>query len=146
MPHEYDSSGAEMPSSGYTIPDNEYDLKVVKATEGKSKSGDYQVTCDLKVVGGSSDGFDVKFHRVTFFDPNGEKKKAAGMSVFFLKVIGQPFEGKFKINPENWVGKKFHGYLAEKEYNGFKSMEVKWFAPLDNEPQAAPSEVEEVPF
>lgn len=147
MPQEYDATGAEMPSDGFTIPDNEYDLEIVKAKDGKSKNGDYQVTCDLKVIGGAHDGFDVKFHRVTFFDPKGDKKKAAGMSVFFLKVIGQPWEGKFQINPENWKGKRFHAYLAEKEYNGFKSMEVKWFAPLENGSQVPASElVEEVPF
>lgn len=146
MPHEYNAEGAEMPNDGFTIPDNEYDLEIMRAKEGKSKGGDYQVTCDLKVIGGDHAGFDVRFHRVTFFDPNGEKKKAAGMSVFFLKVIEQPWEGKFQINPDSWVGKKFHGYLAEKEYNGFKSMEVKWFAPADVVSQFPAGGIEEVHF
>lgn len=151
MPHDYNSSGVEMPGESYTIPENEYILKIVKAKEGNSKAGDYQVTTDLKVVGGDHDGFDVRYHRVTFFDPTEkpDKKKAAGMSVFFLKVIGEPYDGAFKINPESWVGKKFKAYLAEKEYNGFKSMEVKWFAAIENDSQVKSSVEEseqEVPF
>lgn len=147
MPHDYNATGVEMPADGYTIPDDEYTVKIVKAKEGTSKGGDYQVVCDLRVVGGAHDGFDVKFHRVTFFDPkNTEKKKAAGMSVFFLKVIGQPYEGAFKINPDAWVGRSFQAYLAEKEYNGYKSMEVKWFKPLEDNGSQVPADVEEVPF
>ena len=46
-----------MPTDGFTIPENEYTVSVAEAKEGKSKNGDYQVTCELKVSGGDHDGF-----------------------------------------------------------------------------------------
>lgn len=144
MPEEFDSEGAEVPQGGYTIPDGEYVLEIKKTKEGRSKTGnDYQVTCDLEVSFGEHKGFPVKFHRVTFI-PAVKNKKAAGMGLLFLRNIGEPHSGKFKINPDAWVGKRLQAYLEANDYNGFKSMKVKWTAPVEGA-QPEPIE-EEVPF
>lgn len=132
MSQEYSSEGAEVPNNDFTIPDGEYTLEVKKVKEGKSKNQDYQITCDLEVVEGDHKGFPVKFHRVTFI-PATKNPKAAGMSLNFLKTLGQPHDGTFRIEPDNWVGKKFQAYLEQSEWNGFKSMKVKWFAPVVSE-------------
>lgn len=131
-----------MPADSFVIPDGEYILRIAKAMEGKSKSGDYQVTCNLLVVDGDHKGFKVNYHRVTFLDPK-KNAQAAGMSIHFLKTIGQPWEGQFQIDPGAWEGKCFLGYLVQDDYQGFKSMKVKWVKPLD---KAKAEELEEVPF
>lgn len=145
MPHEYDGSGADMNNDSFVIPDDTYTLQIVRVKEGESKKGDYQVTVDLKVVGSDYDGFDIKFHRVTFLKAS-EHPKAAGMSLHWLHVIGQPYEGKFQIDPENWEGKKLKAYLEQSEYNGFKSMKIKWVDFVEQEESKKEEPVEEVPF
>lgn len=57
------------------------------------------------------------FHTVTFL-PKG--KDGAGMSVHWLKIINQPFEGKVEVVPGNWVGERFMGYPIVEEYQGKK--------------------------
>lgn len=132
MPHDYTSEGAEVPADSFTIPDGEYILRVDKVKEGKSKNDDYQVTCSMRVADGERKGFPVNYHRVTFLNP-AKNPKAAGMSIHWLKVLGQPWEGKFKIYPEDWIGKCFLAYLAAETFNGFESMKVKWVKALDKE-------------
>lgn len=55
------------------------------------------------------------FHSVTFL-PKG--KPGDGMAIHFLKTIGQPWEKKFQINSEDWVGQEFMGYVITDEYKG----------------------------
>lgn len=138
--HNYTNEGAEMINDSFIIPDGEYRLKIVKSKEGASKAGDYQVTCDLLVIAGDRKGFPVSFHRVTFIDPV-KNPKAAGMSIYFLKTIGQPWEGKFQINPEAWINAEFIAYLAQREYNGFKSMQIKWVKPINETSEQEPDDV-----
>jgi hypothetical protein len=142
MPHKYNSDGAEMPQDSFVIPEGEYIMRIVKATEGQSKSGDYQVTCNLAVVEGEKKGFKVNYHRVTFLDPK-KNPQAAGMSIHFLKTIGQPWQGEYEINPGFWEGKCFLAYLVLNDYQGFKSMKVKWVKALE---KAQSQELDEVPF
>jgi hypothetical protein len=132
MAHDYTDEGAEVPQGGeYVIKDGEYDLSITKIEEKKSSGGDYQVVTSLKVVSGEKKGFTLK-NWVTFIEPS-KNPKAAGMSIHWLKTIGEPWQGKFKIEPANWVGKTFHAYLEASEFNGYKSMKIKWIQPVAEE-------------
>jgi len=55
------------------------------------------------------------FHSVTFMPKD---KPGAGMAIHFLKTIGQPWEKKFQVSSENWVGQEFLGYVVTDEYKG----------------------------
>jgi hypothetical protein len=69
------------------------------------------------------------FHTVTFLP---SKNPGAGMSVHFLKTIGQPWEGNVKVDSSQWVGAKFMGYVVTDEYNGKtknKLGEIKLYEP-----------------
>ena len=141
MAHDYTDEGAEIPQAGeYTITDGEYDLTIEKTNDEKATAkGDYMVSCSLKVASGEKKGFTLK-HWVTFINP-ANNPKAAGMSIHWLKTIGEPWQGKFKIEPKNWVGKTFHAYLEASEFNGYKSMKIKWIQPV-----VSGDAVESIPF
>ena len=139
MPFNYNSTGVAL-EGDFTIPDDEYVLEIVSAVEGQSKKGEPQVKVDYKVAEGQRAGFPVKFHYVTF-KPSSEK--SAGMAVHFLKTIGQPWEGDFKVDASKWIGKKLLAYLAAETYGGYTNMKVKWVKPIEG--QKAEAE-EEVPF
>lgn len=144
MPYEYNTDGADMSGQGdFIIADGEYIMRIDDAKEGRSKKEkEYQVICDLKVADGDQKGFPVRFHRITFCDPK-RSPKGAGMAIHFLKTIGQPWEGKPNIDPSHWVGKVFLAWLEASDFNGFKSMKVKWVKPVTKEQD---EELSEVPF
>lgn len=69
------------------------------------------------------------FHSVTFM-PKG--KDGAGMAIHFLKTIGEPYEGQITPNADEWVGKRFMGYVIQDEYQGKKNNklgEIKLYEP-----------------
>lgn len=147
---DYDSGGTK-PSAGFDpVPDGWYPAAIIAAAVGNTRSGDPKVTVNLKVLGGQYDGKEVRFHTVSFLDP---KNVGAGLALHFLKTIGEPYEGKFKVWPGNWMGKTlFIKVITEpnpetgKRYN--KVVEVSATDSLGNKPPlVAPAKVEEeVPF
>jgi len=96
--------------------------------EGKTKNGDPKVDILAEVVDTSVE-FDGErvFHSVTFLPKD---KPGAGMSVHFLKTIGQPWEGNISVDPSAWVGERFKAYVIEDEYNGKKSNKIKGVEPV----------------
>ena len=127
----YDGEGVQT-QGDFTVPEDIYLLKVERVKPGKSKikedgTGGYpQVVVDFKIAEGPRKGFPISFHYVTFLP---KTHKAAGMAVHFLKCIGQPWEGTFKVTPGAWIGKTLQAFLEAKEYNGTKNMALKWVKP-----------------
>lgn len=85
------------------IPEGKYNLRIVSATEKKSSKGDDMVVVDYEIMDGPFIGEEIRFHYVVFFKNKGTK--GAGMSKTFLRVIGEPYEGKVSVDPNRWVGK-----------------------------------------
>lgn len=95
--------------------------------EGKTKNGDPKVDILCQVTTpGEFEGERV-FHSVTFLPKD---KPGAGMAIHFLKTINQPWEGKFQVEPNAWIGERFRGYTIEDEYNGKKSNKIKGIEPI----------------
>ena len=137
MPFNYNAAGIAI----LGIPEDEYILQIKNAKEGKSKGGDYQVTCSLEVVGGKHNGVSVT-HYVTFL-PKGHK--SAGMALHFLHSRGQPFEGEFNVDPQQWLNNYVSAYLVRDEFNGKVSMKIKWCKAADPEKLKAALE-SQIPF
>jgi hypothetical protein len=76
------------------------------------------------------------FHTVTFMPKD---KPGAGMAIHWLKTIGQPWEGVFKVNSDAWVGADFQGYVVQDEYQGKKKNKISEIRPIS-------SKNDEVPF
>lgn len=125
MPRNYDAKDAKPSSGGRAepIPAGAYRLKVVDFKEGKSKGGDYQVVVTFRVVGGTYNLRRIPFHYVTFFDDT--DAPGAGIALGFLKAVGQPYEGKFTIDPAKWVGAEVVADVTEEDYKGELSNKVQ---------------------
>ena len=154
---DYDGEGIQ-PSGDFTVPEDEYVLRIAKVKPQRSKikedgTGNYpQVVVDLVVDEGPRKGFPVSFHYVTFLP---KEARAAGMAIHWLKSIGEPWEGKFKVQPGRWLNRTIRAFLEVKEFNGIKNMKIKWVKPHEGNkaPAAAPAQpqgelgdLEEVPF
>ena len=147
----YDAEGIPDPDT-FVIPDDIYTLRVKDVKMGRSKvkddgTGGYQqANVSLVVDDGERKNFPVNFHYVTF---SPKTEKGAGMAIKWLKTIGEPWEGQFKVSPRNWIGKRLRGFLEAKEYKGKKNMKVAWVEPIEAaEPEVieAPGEDESLPF
>lgn len=155
---EYDATGVEPSGGGQgkLLPKQWFTFEVISFVskamdeyplDGKTKNGDPKVDVLTEVVDeGEWKGHRV-FHTVTFL-PKG--KDGAGMSIHWLKTIGQPYEGKFKPDSRAWVGSRARGYAIEDEYMGKKKNKWGEIKPLD-ETQAAmnaqtPAKKDDLPF
>ena len=143
MSFEFDASGIK-PSGGFEpVPKGTYLLKIIKATEKRSKSAGYpQVVVDFEVQDKDYLGKKIRFHNVTFLPRD---KEGAGMAIHFVKSIGEPFEGPLQIDATRWVGKLIIGSVdIEMDWNNFPRNAVKGVRSM-NSPLPEANE-EGVPF
>ena len=98
--------------------------------DGRTKNNDPMVNILCEVIDDTEEfNGERVFHTVTFLPAN---NPGAGMSVHFLKTIGQPWEGNVQVDSSKWVGAKFMGYVITDEYNGKvknKLGEIKLYEP-----------------
>lgn len=97
--------------------------------DGKTKNGDPMVNFLCEVVDDEEFNGERVFHTVTFLP---KESPGAGMSIHFLKTIGEAWEGKFEVDSDSWVGKRFTGYVINEEYKGKtknKITEIKGYEP-----------------
>ncbi len=131
----YDATGVDA-NGGFPV--IEFDgflpFRIVSASEGESKNGDYQVTVDCVCLDARWKDYGVR-NWVTFLDP---KQKGAGLAIHFLKCIGEPHEGKIKIEPMSWERKTFMGKVIVSTYEGKRNNKFAEVAPMQKG--------EEIPF
>ena len=139
IPPSAGGQGKVLPKGWYTFEIITYTTNDGSKTyplEGFTKEKNYPKVDLLLQVVDNSEYEDCKvFHTVTFLP---EGKDGAGMSTHFLKTINQPFEGRLKVNTDDWVGERLQGYAIQDEYKGkiknklgeIKSVAVDPQAPL----------------
>lgn len=140
---DYDATNVKPDSGREALPRGIYSLEITQAVPGYTKESNRpKVTVDFRVIDNVQyAGRKVRFHTVTFI-PEGEK--GAGMALHFLKTIGEPYEGKLKVNTDSWVGKKIKATVEidDKGYN-----KVGTVMPYDyTEAMDAKKEESEIPF
>ena len=162
-PFDYDATGVDPDSKGTSkvLPKGWYDLEIVEFVskagdtypkEGRTKNNDPMVNILCEVFNNDEFEGERVFHTVTFLPAKGADGKptpGAGMSVHFLKTIGQPFEGKIKPDPMAWVGERFSGYIIQDEYKGRtknKIGEIKPYVGFNNPDVQAAAKNDPVPF
>ena len=94
------------------------------------------VTVTFEVADGEFKLEKVPYYRVIFFKDR--MKKGAGIALKFLKSIGEPYEGEFKWNEKNWIGKKLkatikHEVAIQGKSAGKTFAKVAWVDPLNGE-------------
>lgn len=130
MGKRYDGTGVDA-SGGYPIIEKEgwYPFRIVVATEGTSKNGNYQVTVDAVCLDPRWKDYPVR-HWVTFLP---KEQKGAGMALHFLKTIGEPHEGVIDVDPMSWERKVFMGKVVINEYDGKKNNKFAEISPIKDE-------------
>lgn len=136
----YSSKGVDV-GGNVIAPPAVYTLKVKKVFDTDkagqpkvTKNGDPMVSvlCEIDDVGpylGST-----IFHNVTFMGRNadGSARKGAGMAIAFLKAIGEPWEGDFEYDTDNWIGRSFRAKLkVSKDMNGLDRNEIGYVVTED---------------
>lgn len=104
-------------------------FRIITATEGESKNGDYQVTVDCVCLDPHWKDYVVR-NWVTFLAPT---QKGAGLAIHFLKCIGEPHEGKITIEPMSWERKTFKAKVIVSTFDGKRNNKFKEVAPLDSD-------------
>ena len=130
MGFKYDANGVDA-SGGFPIIEKPgwYPFRIVAATEGQSKNGDYQVTVDAVCLDSRWKDYSVR-HWVTFLP---KSQKGAGMALHFLKCIGEPYEGVLNVEPLEWERKTFMGKVEVGEYLGKKNNKFAEISPIKDE-------------
>lgn len=150
MGFDYDGTGVEVKGfSGFEpLPENVYDFQIVNFKEQLTKNGDQMVNVTLEVVESLQFNGRMVWHNVTFFPSN---NKHAGIALHFLKCIGQPWEGKIAVNPENWIGKRIRAKVRPEKYIGKDGVEkqktsVVFVESPSTDPSSSQPKDETIPF
>ena len=127
MAFSYNAEGIEINPKIKPIPEGEYALEIVKVQESKTKKDGYPcVIVEFRVIDNVSlNGKKIPFHYVTFFP---KENRGAGISIHFLKTIGEPYEKDFVVEPYKWIGKRIKAHVViEKGRDGKSEFnKVKW--------------------
>lgn len=135
---DFNAMGIDPDSKGTAkvLPKGWYDLEIVEFVskagdtypkDGRTKNNDPMVNILCQVVHNEEFDGERVFHTVTFLPA---KSPGAGMSVHFLKTIGQLYEGQFKVDSSQWVGAEFSAYVIQEEYNGKIKNKIGEIRPL----------------
>lgn len=145
MSFDYNATGVKPSDGEYTpLPDGVYDLKIIKAEEKTTKNGDPMVVVDFEVVNNPDfSGKKIKFHNVAFVP---RTNPGAGIPVHFLKTIGEPWEGAYKVQPQDWLGKFLKAKVGIREYEGKQYNNVTMVMPYEAEVAVNGSSDKDVPF
>lgn len=119
-----EDSSPKRDSTPWMIPPGYYNLVIREVEERWTKNNDPMIRalCSVSEPTSQFNGKNI-YYNVPFIQPG---KPGASIATHFLKVIGEPHEGKFDVDPENWIGKRFFAKVAtdkvgNKEYVNIKS-------------------------
>ena len=117
MKHTLDYSETNEAGNFDPAPEGIYRLKIVEHEDGETQTGRAKVMPKCKVVNECPHKGKVIKHTVTII-PGGEP--GAGFLKHFLRVIGQPFEGRFQLNSDRWDNAEFMARVSieDREKNG----------------------------
>jgi len=123
---EYDATGVtEKDIEGPTfdpVPEGDYELGIIDTEEKVSQNMNQMVVAKLEIQHKDYLG-KLVWHNVTFLS---KEKKGYGLALKFLKTIDEPWEGKFKVNHENWRGKLFTAHVTIETYQGVARNKIAW--------------------
>lgn len=140
MSFRHDSTGIDPDATVALMPEGWYQFRIKEAEEMKSKNGYDQILVKAQPINEPDYSDATIWHYITFF-PKGEK--AAGISVKFRQAIGVPYGGDDLVDADDWVGKKFDGYVVAETYEGKTRNKIKMVRSVLD---ASAQKEEEVPF
>jgi len=95
-------------------PSGVYRLRIIKVEDGKTQAGDPKATLTFLIVNDCLyKGKTIPFHTVTLLPP---ESQGAGFAKHFLRVIGQPYQGKVSVDTDAWKDKEFIARVEVEDY------------------------------
>lgn len=124
----YDAKDAEPVGDFEPVPKGIYSLMVDEVGESKTKAGVPMAKVTFTIIESMAYKGRKVWHNVIFWQ-NGEP--GTGYTLHFLKCIGQPYKGAFRVDTDKWVGKKAKAYVVIDEYEGKKNNKISQLMPYD---------------
>lgn len=97
---DHDTTGVQESGEFKPMPEGTYTFRIGEKSTQQTRNGDPCVKVELIVHEGEYKGRKV-FHFVSFLP---KKNDGAGICKRWLHAIGEPYEGKITVNPQNWGG------------------------------------------
>lgn len=116
---DHNTTGVTESGAFEPIPEGTYAFEITKTEIRKSRNGDNQVNVTLTVCEGEYEGRKV-FYLLTFLPPN---RDGAGIVKRWLHAIGEEYEGRITVNPQQWGGTVTCDVKID-EYQGRKSNKI----------------------
>ncbi len=113
-----DTTGVEEGGNFEMLPPGWYVAEITDVEDSETKNGDYMAKIKLAIVGGEYTGFGCRDVIVISNNPTSPGYKILGRTKHFLHMIGQPYEGKFDYDTDEWMWKKVEILVGHKEWNG----------------------------
>ena len=146
-----DSTGATENGGGFVmIPDGEYTVKITEISPGQTKAGDPMMTLTLEVCSMGEFGGRKLWDRIIIPQQGSSAFAIMGRTMHFLHCIGEPYEGQFTWNTDNWQGQFVKVEIGSAKYtdkNGNEKIknEVKAYL-LEEKPASEAAKDDGIPF
>jgi len=98
------------------LPDGKYNLQIVETLGKETKKGDPMISIKLLCVEGQYSGSWV-WDNIVIPTPDSPGWGIAGRTMHFLHCIGEPFQGNFAWNSDNWMYKNVKVSVGKELYN-----------------------------
>ncbi len=114
------------------IPEGEYIFEIIIVEEAKTQNGDPMINIVLSCQDQNYFG-NIVYERIIIpVDENAPAGKIAGRTKHFLHCIGEPYEGQFEWDENNWLWKKVLCSVSQNEYKGKKKNIIKSYILQEN--------------
>lgn len=108
--------GYEENEGGYRIlPKGKYMFEVQQTEDKMSKNNDEMVKVTFSCIDDDYYGVPV-WDNILFPRPGSKSEKIIGRSKHFLHCLGEPYQGDFLIDTDNWQNKTIEIEVSESEY------------------------------
>ena len=103
---------------GFSIlPDGTYMFEIAEKEDTYSSKGDVMINITLRCIEEDRSGALV-WDRILIPLPESPSHKVIGRTKRFLHSIGEPYQGNFDVDTDNWVGKTIEAKISKGEWNG----------------------------
>jgi len=102
------------------MPDGNYMFEISEVSDGYSNNGDPMPNICLRCIeDGEYEGRKV-WDNIVIPEPDSAAHKIIGRTKRFLHAIGEPYQGDFQTDTENWQNKTVEVRVGTDEYKGRK--------------------------
>lgn len=102
------------------IPDGDYMFEIAEIKDGYSGNNDPMPNITLRCIEEEEYEGIYVWDNILIPEPNSPSHKIIGRSKRFLHAIGEPYQGDFDVDTENWLNKTVEVKIGTEEYKGKK--------------------------